>query len=68
MHPISKKNLFADDSNFHMRLPNIQTLQLFANHETNKVDKWLKNENFTLNYKKRKCIMIGSNQSKTTKF
>ena len=47
-----KTTLFADDANLHMNHPNLQTLQLLANKEINKVNKWLINNKLTMNKKK----------------
>ena len=46
-----KITLFADDANLHMNHSNIQTFQLLVNHEIDKVDKLLKNNNLELQRK-----------------
>ena len=60
--------LFADDTNLHLSLHNINFLQSMVTQEINKINSWMKLNKLTINYKKSCDMVVAKTHINTADF
>ena len=60
--------LFADDTNLHLSLNNIKSLQIQTANEVDKINNWINTNKLTLNYKKSCFMLVGNKQAAASDF